>query len=61
MYCYDWFNKNWMAVARQEVKVGFLGRERKRRRDLGVWEMPGDKGRKQEVQDAREVTPCDRT
>lgn len=53
--------KSWMALARQEVKVRFLGRERKRRRDLGVQEIPGDTERKQEEQDTREVTPCDRT
>lgn len=53
--------KSWMAIGRQEVKVAFLGRERKRRMDLGVWEITGDTERKEELQDTREVTPCDRT
>lgn len=40
-----------------------LGRDRKRRRNLGTWivrEMPGEMERTQEAKDGREGMPCDR-
>ena len=41
--------------------MGLPRRERKRRGNLGLQEMPGDRERKQEVQDRRKVMPHDRT
>ena len=40
--------------------MGFPGRERKSRRNLGIQELPGDTESKQEAQDGRAVTLHDR-
>lgn len=41
--------------------MGFLEKEKKRRRNISTWEIPEDTERKQKVNDGREVMPRDRT
>ena len=49
------YQKAEQPIARQKIEEGFLRRDRKRRRNLGVQEIPGDTERKQKVQNGREV------
>ena len=60
IYCWDWFNKK--LNGQQEGGIGRTSRQREVGGDnRGTGEMPGDTERKEEVQDGREVTPCDKT